>query len=144
MRPAPQPRPAARLALSALLLLAAPVASIGQDKPDAAALKPYTETIAGTDLKFDMLPIPGGTFTLGSPASEAKRKADEGPQVTGSRLPRSGWANVKSPGTSSTNTLSARTFKRKQSRERRPRRTAPAHRRRRPTPSPDRPSPMPT
>ena len=45
-------------------------------------MKPYTETIAGTELKFQMLPIPGGTFTMGSPASEAKRKAEEGPQVT--------------------------------------------------------------
>ena len=52
-----------------------------QDKPRPPAdLKPYTETIPGTDLKFDMVPIPGGTFTMGSPAGEAKRGDDEGPQ----------------------------------------------------------------
>jgi formylglycine-generating enzyme required for sulfatase activity len=43
-------------------------------------MKPYSETIPGTDLKFEMLPIPGGTFTMGSPATEAKRGDDEGPQ----------------------------------------------------------------
>ena len=43
-------------------------------------MKPYVETIPGTDVKFEMLPIPGGTFTMGSPPSEAKRGEDEGPQ----------------------------------------------------------------
>jgi len=43
-------------------------------------LKPYTESIPGTDVKFEMLPIQGGTFTMGSPESEAKRSPDEGPQ----------------------------------------------------------------
>ncbi len=43
-------------------------------------LKPYSETIAGTRVKFDMVPINGGTFLLGSPESEAGRNADEGPQ----------------------------------------------------------------
>src|SRR5262245_5170248 len=42
-------------------------------------LAPYTETIPGSTITFDMLPIPGGTFTMGSPESEAGRKADEGP-----------------------------------------------------------------
>src|SRR5262249_17227263 len=43
-------------------------------------LAAYTETIAGTDLKFEMLPIPGGTFEIGSPPGEAKRGEDEAPQ----------------------------------------------------------------
>ena len=43
-------------------------------------MKPYAETIPGTDLKFDMVPIPGGTFTMGSPPGEAKRAKDEEPQ----------------------------------------------------------------
>jgi formylglycine-generating enzyme required for sulfatase activity len=51
---------------------------------DAADMKPYTEkipgTIAGTDVTFPMVPIPGGKFTMGSPADEKGRKADEGPQ----------------------------------------------------------------
>jgi len=41
----------------------------------------YTESIPGTRVEFDMLPIPSGTFLMGSPESEAKRNADEGPQV---------------------------------------------------------------
>jgi formylglycine-generating enzyme required for sulfatase activity len=43
-------------------------------------MKPYTETIPGTDIKFDMVPIPGGTFLMGSPPSEPERGDDEGPQ----------------------------------------------------------------
>lgn len=45
-----------------------------------ADLKPYTETIQGTDLTFDMVPIPGGTYTMGSPSTEPNRSDDEGPQ----------------------------------------------------------------
>ena len=43
-------------------------------------MKKYTELMAGTDVAFDMIPIPGGKFTMGSPAGEAGRKDDEGPQ----------------------------------------------------------------
>jgi formylglycine-generating enzyme required for sulfatase activity len=43
-------------------------------------MKNYTESIPGTDLKFEMIAIPGGTFTMGSPDGEAKREAVEGPQ----------------------------------------------------------------
>lgn len=46
----------------------------------ADEMKPYTETIPGTDVKFEMVPVAGGTFTMGSPESEPKRSADEGPQ----------------------------------------------------------------
>jgi formylglycine-generating enzyme len=41
---------------------------------------PYTAKIPGTDVEFEMIPIPGGTFKMGSPESEADRRADEGPQ----------------------------------------------------------------
>jgi formylglycine-generating enzyme required for sulfatase activity len=40
----------------------------------------YTDTITGTDVNFEMVPIPGGKYTMGSPASESGRKEDEGPQ----------------------------------------------------------------
>ncbi len=40
---------------------------------------PYDLPIPGTDVVIEMLPIPGGTFTMGSPASAGK--ADECPQV---------------------------------------------------------------
>ena len=46
-----------------------------------AEMKPYTEIIPGTDVKFDMVPIRGGTFKMGSPENEKGRKPDEGPQV---------------------------------------------------------------
>src|SRR5207249_2000506 len=50
-------------------------------KLNPAQFNPYSETIPGSDIKFDMLPIPGGTFMLGSPVSEKSRSADEGPQI---------------------------------------------------------------
>ena len=43
-------------------------------------LKPYEQSIPGTDVKFKMVPITGGSFTIGSPASEKGRDEDEGPQ----------------------------------------------------------------
>ena len=46
----------------------------------AEEMKPYTEKIAGSDVSFDMVPIPGGTFIMGSPAMEKGRGEDEGPQ----------------------------------------------------------------
>ncbi len=55
------------------------------ESPDAAApadLKPYTERLGMVgEVSFDMLPIPGGGFTIGSPNSEKGRGVDEGPQV---------------------------------------------------------------
>jgi formylglycine-generating enzyme required for sulfatase activity len=49
------------------------------DDPPKPVMAPYTEKIPGTDLKFDMVPIPGGSFEMGSPESEADRSEDEGP-----------------------------------------------------------------
>src|SRR5438105_4866321 len=46
---------------------------------DNATHKAYLETLT-RDVSFEMLPIPGGTFIMGSPASEKGRKPDEGPQ----------------------------------------------------------------
>ncbi len=39
----------------------------------------YDETIPGTDVTFRMIPVPGGTFRMGSPDAEDGRKSDEGP-----------------------------------------------------------------
>lgn len=47
---------------------------------DEAGMQAYTRTIPGTAVSFTMLPIKGGEFTMGSPASEKGRKPDEGPQ----------------------------------------------------------------
>ncbi len=46
----------------------------------AAEMKPYTEVIVNGDISFDMVPIPGGKFLMGSPDDEPGRKDDEGPQ----------------------------------------------------------------
>ncbi len=48
---------------------------------DRGFMVPYTATIPGSDVTFEMVPVPGGTFTMGSPASEADREDSEGPQV---------------------------------------------------------------
>jgi formylglycine-generating enzyme required for sulfatase activity len=48
----------------------------------AKDMKPYAETISGTEVIFEMLPIPAGKFKMGSPESESGRNADEGPQRT--------------------------------------------------------------
>jgi len=52
----------------------------GADAKTEAEMKPYREVIANTDVAFDMVPIPGGTFTMGSPAGEPDRQENEGPQ----------------------------------------------------------------
>ena len=43
-------------------------------------MKPYSETIPNSNVKFEMVPIPGGSFMMGSPADEPGRGSDEGPQ----------------------------------------------------------------
>ncbi len=75
------------LAIGALGLVGAAAAWLGEVPeagPAAAAGAPehkaYTETIPGSSVKFDLVPIPGGTFLMGSPESEKDRQADEGPQ----------------------------------------------------------------
>ncbi len=55
------------------------------DVPNAKAgseaeMKPYTDKINNTAVEFELLPIRGGKYTMGSPDSEANRKPDEGPQ----------------------------------------------------------------
>lgn len=50
-------------------------------KTDRGFMVPYTATIPGTDITFQMQPIPGGKFLLGSPDGEADRQEDEGPQA---------------------------------------------------------------
>jgi formylglycine-generating enzyme required for sulfatase activity len=66
--------------LSAGLGLIAPAISTAADAATPAEMRPYTEPISGTDVSFDLVPIPGGEFVMGSPKDEADRKADEGPQ----------------------------------------------------------------
>lgn len=48
-------------------------------KSATPAQQPYVADIPGTIVKFTMVPIPAGTFTLGSPTGEKNRREDEGP-----------------------------------------------------------------
>jgi formylglycine-generating enzyme required for sulfatase activity len=73
----PNPRRRWPAALAALALIVPTASARAQTPP--ADMKPYTESIPGTDLKFNVVPIPGGTYKMGSPATEAKRGDDEGP-----------------------------------------------------------------
>jgi len=43
-------------------------------------MKPYTESIPGTEGLFGMTPIPSGSFRMGSPSGESGRDSGEGPQ----------------------------------------------------------------
>jgi len=63
-----------------------PAGATGAEKTSAAAAsspegKNFVQRIPGTDVTFEMVQVPAGTFTMGSPTSEAGRKPDEGPQV---------------------------------------------------------------
>jgi formylglycine-generating enzyme required for sulfatase activity len=56
------------------------LASVIDARQTPAGFEKYTETIPNTKITFEMVPIPGGTFVMGSPATEPGRQPDEGPQ----------------------------------------------------------------
>ncbi len=64
------------------LVLALGVNAAAQEAPASSAseMKTYTQNIPGTDVKFNLVPIPGGEFLMGSPETEENRAEDEGPQ----------------------------------------------------------------
>ena len=41
----------------------------------------YCALIPGSEIEYEMVPCPGGSYFLGSPESEPGRKSDEGPQA---------------------------------------------------------------
>lgn len=45
---------------------------------NAQEFKAYTEAVPGTSASFRMVPVPGGSFTIGSAVSEIGREPDEG------------------------------------------------------------------
>lgn len=50
-------------------------------KEPVGEMKPYTETVPMADnATFDLVPIPGGEFKMGSPDSEDEHRPDEAPQ----------------------------------------------------------------
>lgn len=61
------------LALCQSLFMSCAVAS-------GEAFVAYEEAIAGSDQSVAMVPVPGGSFSMGSPQGEAGRAEDEGPQ----------------------------------------------------------------
>jgi formylglycine-generating enzyme required for sulfatase activity len=71
---------ASLVAAGALWTAGGPESGPARAAPPATGHKSYTETIPGSKVRFDMVAIPGGTFTMGSPASEKGRNEDEGPQ----------------------------------------------------------------
>jgi formylglycine-generating enzyme required for sulfatase activity len=77
---------AARVVRFAVVSLALPLAAaavvLPQDpKASAPEFVRYEQAIPGSDVVFTMVPVPGGTFRMGSPAGEADRAEDEGPQI---------------------------------------------------------------
>lgn len=67
------------LGMITILVLVPEPNSLAAQAP-AADLKPYVEIIQSSGVKFEMLPIPGGEFRMGSSAAERGRTPDEGPQ----------------------------------------------------------------
>lgn len=68
------------LANLALAESPSPVAVSNADAETQQEMKPYRESIANTEVSFEMIPIPGGTFQMGSPEGEEGRGDDEGPR----------------------------------------------------------------
>lgn len=70
-------------------LSAEDVPGLSKEKPtsgryvevDGGYMVPYSIRIPGTDAEFEMIPVPGGTYWMGSPETEVGRGSDEGPQV---------------------------------------------------------------
>jgi formylglycine-generating enzyme len=48
---------------------------------DGKFMVPYTVTIPGSDVKFEMIPVPGGVFMFGGSEEDPEHREDEGPQV---------------------------------------------------------------
>jgi formylglycine-generating enzyme required for sulfatase activity len=68
--------PVLAAATLAPLLLSLPLDAQRAGTPSA----PYTESLAGTKVSFEMVPIKEGTLLMGSPDAEQGRNSDEGPQ----------------------------------------------------------------
>ena len=67
--------------LSPIRWLLKPFEAPASEAKTESDMKSYREVIPGTEVSFEMKPIPGGTFTMGSPPDEEGRAEDEGPQV---------------------------------------------------------------
>ena len=65
-----------------VLWLPPPVPMLNATATTEAEMRPYTDVIPGSLVTFDMVPIPSGSFLMGSPNGEAGRSASEDPQRT--------------------------------------------------------------
>ena len=62
--------------------LVAAITKLFKETPAVASeaeMRPYTNTIPDTTVRYTMIPIHSGEFRMGSPEGEAGRKPDEGP-----------------------------------------------------------------
>lgn len=50
-------------------------------KTEFGFMVPFTVTIPETKIQFEMIPVPGGRFKMGSPEEEEGREENEGPQI---------------------------------------------------------------
>lgn len=48
---------------------------------DGKFMVPYTQRIPGTDVAFEMIPVPGGEFLFGAIPTDPEKREDEAPQV---------------------------------------------------------------
>jgi formylglycine-generating enzyme required for sulfatase activity len=76
----PEYKPLSPTEVPAVKWLPKPSPAQDADAKTEDQMKPYTEIVSGTDFKFDMVPIKGGKFLMGSPDSEKGHKDDEAPQ----------------------------------------------------------------
>ncbi len=67
-------------ALNGLTAFAEEPKPAGANAKTEKDMKPYKVTIPGTDVSYEMVPIPGGNYTMGSPNAEEGRLDDESPQ----------------------------------------------------------------
>ncbi|MEO8721041.1 MAG: SUMF1/EgtB/PvdO family nonheme iron enzyme, partial [Ginsengibacter sp.] len=60
-------------------VFAFPILHVFAQTDSISDFKIYEQKIQGTPVSFKMVPIPAGTFKMGSPENEKGRKPDEGP-----------------------------------------------------------------
>ena len=56
------------------------VSILNAQEPDMSLFKVYEQKIPGADIIFQMVPIPGGRFTMGSNSDDKMKEPDEQPQ----------------------------------------------------------------